>query len=184
MKIKFLKPFRLYNPIGDDMMMGEGAVENMKEDYAEWLIDNGFAEEVKSGGWKPEIDDTYYCVLYNRSMFTCDIVGRQPWLNDELDEYRYSIGNCFKTSKAAERYCDYLKAVATVSHDEGFMRKSDGGFGWPVIEFTTNNPGVDDIAERQHAGEFYFDTREHALNSAMNHTREWQTILNYDWSRE
>ena len=22
MKIKFLKPFRLYNPIGDDMMMG------------------------------------------------------------------------------------------------------------------------------------------------------------------
>lgn len=50
--------------------------------------------------------------------------------------------------------------------------------------FRLYNPIGDDIAGRQHAGEFYFDTREHALNSAMNHTREWKTILNYDWSRE
>ena len=30
MKIKFLKPFRLYNPIGEDMTMDEGTVENME----------------------------------------------------------------------------------------------------------------------------------------------------------
>ena len=81
-------------------------------------------------------------------------------------------------------FIQFMEAINVVSQDEGFMRKNGGGFGWPVIEYTTNNPGVDDIAERQHAGEFYFDTREHALNSAMNHTGEWQTILNYDWSRE
>lgn len=180
MKIKFLKPFRLYNPIGDDMMMNEGAVENMeKEDYAQWLIDNGFAEEVKeSGWWKPQLDEMYYCLNGN------GIIMFETWCNDELDESRYSMGNCFKTKESAERHRDYLEAVATVSQDEGFMRKNGGGFGWPVIEYKANNPGVEDIAGRQHAGEFYFDTREHALNSAMNHTNEWQTILNYDWSRE
>lgn len=180
MKIKFIKPFRLYNPIGDDTMMGEGAVENMeKEGYAEWLIENGFAKEViESGRWKPKSDEMYYF------LDSAGTIMMDPLVNDEFDESRYSVGNCFKTKAAADRYRDYLKAIATVSQDDGFMRKSGGGFGWPVIEYTTNNPGVDDIAGRQHAGEFYFDTREHALNSAMNHTREWQIILNYDWSRE
>lgn len=32
MKIKFLKPFRLYNPIGDDMMMDEGTIETMEKE--------------------------------------------------------------------------------------------------------------------------------------------------------
>lgn len=81
-------------------------------------------------------------------------------------------------------FIQFMEAINVVSQDEGFMRKNGGGFGWPVIEYTTNNPGVEDIAERQHAGEFYFDTREHALASANNHTRAWQTILNYDWGRE
>lgn len=179
MKIKFLKPFRLYNPIGDDMMMNEGAVENMeKEDYAQWLIDNGFAEEVKeSGWWKPKYGERYYYFGPNGGVYD------NQWENDSIDNGRLKLGFVFKTEEAIERYRDYLEAIATVSQDDGFMRKNGGGFGWPVIEYTTNNPGVDDIAGRQHAGEFYFDTREHALNSAMNHTREWQTILNYDWSK-
>lgn len=179
MKIKFLKPFRLYNPIGDDMMMDKGTIENMeKEDYAQWLIDNGFAEEVKEPGWwKPRLRERYYYIGPNGGVYN------NQWENDSIDNARLKLGSVFKTEEATERYRDYLEAIATVGQDEGFMRKSDGGFGWPVIEYTTNNPGVDDIAERQHAGEFYFDTREHALNSAMNHTREWQTILNYDWSK-
>lgn len=104
--------------------------------------------------------------------------------DDVHDEARRHIGICYKSREACQRFIDFLTAVEVVSHDDGFMRKSSGGFGWPVIEYTTNNPGVEDIAERQHAGEFYFDTREHALDSAVNHTGEWQTILNYDWSRE
>ena len=112
-----------------------------------------------------------------------------PWYNeyrddDAHDEARRHIGICYKSREACQRFIDFLTAVEVISHDDGFMCKSSGGFGWPVIEYTTNNHGVEDIAERQHAGEFYFDTREHALDSAVNHTREWQTILNYDWSRE
>lgn len=183
MKIKFIKPFRFIgnNPDdGSDDTVPVGHVVDLENDEStQWLIDNGFAKEVQeSGWWKPKFDEMYYFL---------DGYGKacvQPWLNDELDDIRYSMGNVFKTKEAAEDWRDYLEAIATVRQDDGFMRKNGGGFGWPVIEYKANNPGVDDIAGRQHAGEFYFDTREHALNSAMNHTREWQTILNYDWSRE
>ena len=183
MKIKFLKPFRLYNPIGDDMMMAEGAIVNMeKEDYAQWLIDNGFAEKVEESVEWLHDGASYYQPAVN--VLTKKFVpSYNEYWGDAPDEARRRAGICYKSRAACQRFIDFLTAVEVVSHDEGFMRKGDGGFGWPVIEFTANNPGVEDIAERQHAGEFYFDTREHALNSAMNHTREWQTILNYDWSK-
>ena len=182
MKIKFIKEYVAVDPVPTSGIIHRyrvGETEEITPYAAQWLIDNGFAKEViESGWWKPRFDEKYY------SVDSCGEACAQSWLNDELDEHLYSVGNVFKTKNAAERYRDYLKAIATVRQDDGFMRKNGGGFGWPVIEYKANNPGVDDIAGRQHAGEFYFDTREHALNSAMNHTREWQTIMNYDWSRE
>lgn len=123
--------------------------------------------------YRPEVG------VYSKRFLPCSDTFR----GTEYDIARRRIGFCHKSAKSCERFIDFLEAVEVISHDDGFMRKSDGGFGWPVIEYTANNPGVEDIAERQHAGEFYFDTREHALDSAVNHTREWQTILNYDWSR-
>ena len=183
MKVKFLKDYRfIENYPGDDFdkTVHTGDVIDLEHtESAKWLIDNGFAEEVKESSWeKPTRGDNYYFIN------GAGVITSTVWMENSQDRIRYLMGNCFRTTEAAERYRDYLGAVATVSHDDGFMRKNGGGFGWPVIEYTTNNPGVDDIAGRQHAGEFYFDTREHALSSAMNHTREWQTILNYDWSRE
>lgn len=176
MDIRFIKEYRaLQSDVYD--IYEVGTIENMPEMAAQWLIDNGFAEEVEESGWKPKYGEKYFYVGYDGFVHSC------LWENDSLDNARLKLGSVFKTEEATERYRDYLEAIATVSQDDGFMRKGDGGFGWPVIEYTTNNPGVEDIAERQHAGEFYFDTREHALNSAMNHTREWQTILNYDWSK-
>ena len=184
MKIKFLKPFRLYNPIGDDMMMGEGAIENVKEDYAEWLIDNGFAEEVKeSGWWKPKFGEVYYFL---------DGYGKacvQPWLNDELDEYRYSIGECFKTEKAAEAWRDYLEANATVRQDEGVLTPDDvrktlarDGTVY-TIGINSTMLSVEHFYNTS-AGAVYFDTGYHAKSSCEKHLDEWRIIANYDWSRE
>lgn len=125
--------------------------------------------------WFEKVESQSFCSSFTHGYdeFDCPYV--------QVGFYTY---NRMNANLERDRFTEFLQAVNAVSKDEGFMRKNGGGFGWPVIEFTTNNPGVEDIAERQHAGEFYFDTREHALDSAMNHTREWQTILNYDWSRE
>lgn len=180
MKIRFIKPFRLYNPIGDDMMMAEGAIENMeKEDYAQWLIDNGFAEKA-TYGW---LYDS--CEYYTLGAFCTVSAG---WGGSEVDAFRRDCGLAFKTDELAQRFVDYLKAVETVRHDEGFMKQSRKidytpcgygvycGFGKSLIA------GVSDITV--YAGEFYFDTYEHAKASIKTHRDEWQTILDYDWSKE
>ena len=184
MKIKFLKPFRLYNPIGDDMMMGEGAVENMKEDYAEWLIDNGFAEEVKkSGWWKPQSNEKYYYLAASGEVYI------DSWVDGGLDELRYSMGACFKTKAAAERYRDYLKAIATVRQDEGVLMPDDVRKTL-ARDGTVYTIGINctmlsvEHAYNTSAGAVYFDTGYNAKASCEKHLEEWEIIANYDWSRE
>ena len=186
MKIKFLKPFRLYNPIGDDIVMDEGAIENMeKEDYARWLIDNGFAEKVKeSSWWKPGNGGRYYYVNDDGE------VVEKVWLpfGSPTDEKRFSIGNYFRNNAPAERYRDYLKAIATVRQDEGVLTPEQAAkngyiyyicihneFGLVVHGFNADYVSVNTVL---------FDTREHAQASRDNHPDEWKIIANYDWSRE
>lgn len=194
MKIKFLKPFRLYNPIGDDMTMDEGVIDNMeKEDYARWLIDNGFAEEVKeSGWWKPRFNETYYFVDGSGR------VNAEPWLNDKLDDIRYSVGNVFKTKEAADRFASYLKAVARVRQDEGVIdlqgiceeyetedNKYDDFCVYTVaFDLYLRKLVVTDADEYISANAIWFDAEEHAQASLDKHPDEWKIIANYDWSRE
>lgn len=201
MKIKFIKDYAInrgacpLNIGGFDMLETEivkaDTVVDLEKDNGDgafsdelikWLIDNGFAEEVKeSGWWKPRLGERYYYIGPNGGVYS------NQWENDSIDNARLKLGSVFKTEEATERRRDYLEAVATVSQDEGFMKPSRKinyspcgygvyrGFGKSIIAEVSDTTVS--------AGEFYFDTREHALNSAMNHTREWQTILNYDWSK-
>lgn len=191
MKIKFLKPFRLYNPIGEDMMMDEGTIEDMeKEDYAQWLIDNGFAEEVKeSGWWKPENGGRYYHVNDDGEII------EKVWLpfGSPTDEKRFSIGNYFRNNVAAERYRDYLKAIATVRQDEGVLMPDEltrfcnsyaeiyyvcyrwGKLGCWLYSLDGRSPI---------AGAIAFSTREECQASLDKHPDQWKIITNYDWSRE
>ena len=180
MKIKFLKDYRYpgggYNNKGDVRTFEDA-------EFAKWAIDNGFAEEVKeSGWWRPKFDETY-CFVDGSGR-----VNAEPWLNDELDEFRYSVGNCFKTKDAAERYRDYLEAIATVRQDEGVLTPEQATkngyiyyicvhneFGLVVHGFNADYVSVNTVL---------FDTREHAQASRDNHPDEWKIIVNYDWSRE
>lgn len=189
MNIRFIKEYRALLDDGCCRTYQVGQTWYIHITLAQWLIDNGFAEKVDDtkGGWGPEEGDTYYYVRDNMNMFTYDEVGRESWEDEEDDEYRYSIGNVFKTIKAARRFIDYLKAVETVRHDEGFMKPSRKinyspcgygvyrGFGKSIIAEVSDTTVS--------AGEFYFDTHEHAKASVEAHQPEWQTILNYDWSK-
>lgn len=100
MKIKFLRPFRLYNPIGDDMTMDEGAIDNMeKEDYAQWLIDNGFAEEVDD---RVGLDGKLVCPNCGKEMPRI-LVDMFMWDGSDeniLTDYTYEHGAiCFWTGR-------------------------------------------------------------------------------------
>lgn len=193
MKIKLTKDYRVVNYDKckySKKVYSTGEVTSFDDEDAQWLIDNGFAEEVKeSGWWKPEEDDTYYYVRDTMGMFSRDEVARQSWDYDEDDEYRYSIGNVFKTEKSARRFIEYLKAVETVRHDEGFM-KYDKTYGevWELRRayldsekfFTARQIEYEGL---HYLGAFYFDTEAHAIASVDKHPNEWETILNYDWGK-
>lgn len=194
MKIKFLKPFRLYNPIGDDMTMDEGAIDNMeKEDYAQWLIDNGFAKEVKEpGGWEPEDDEEYFYIGHDGLVYSC------PWGNDSIDNGRLKLGLVFKTEEAAMRCRDYWEAIATVRQDEGVLTPGqvdelikDEGLAYYVGYMGNRSNGevlcgctmsFDECW--MPVGAILFDSDAHADRSLDNHPDEWKIIVNYDWSRE
>lgn len=194
MKIKFLKPFRLYNPIGDDMMMDEGTVENMeKEDYAQWLIDNGFAEEVKeSGWWKPKIGDKYWYIGLD------NFVHLGTWENSVADNGMLKLGLIFKTEEAGVYFRDYLEAVVTVKQDEGVLTpmqvnklRRSNGVAYCVAYMSKENGEemlcggqMDFYASWVPVNAILFDTEEHADASCKKHQDEWEVIANYDWSKE
>lgn len=172
---------------GDTVSTSMEADRYFTEELAQWLIKNGFAKEVEgSGAWKPKHKEKYYFVDGSGK------VDAEPWLNDELDEYRYSVGECFKTEKAAEAWRGYRIARATVSRDKGVLTPEQirdnylGEFVHYVVfnldgQLETSWDCLDDYAT---PGTIYFDTMQHAQDSLDKHPNEWEIITNYDWSRE
>lgn len=189
MKIKFLKDYRY--PGGG--YSNKGDVQTFEDaEFAKWAIDNGFAEEVKeSGRWKPKFGEAYFFLNSTGKINT------EPWLSYKSDEYRYSMGECFKTEKAAEAWRGYRIAITTVRQDEGVLtpeqiKELEGKAGDVYcVPYTSEQNEellrsctIDFGATWAPVGSILFDTEEHADASRKKHQEEWQTILNYDWSRE
>lgn len=187
MKIKFIRPFRFIgnNPDdGSDSEVSAGHIVDLENDEStQWLINNGFAEEVKeSGWWKPKHGERYYYCGSDGYVYN------NQWENDSFDKARLKFGLIFKTEEATERYRDYQIAVATVRQDEGFMkisRKNDySPHGYGIFRYYLDGSVIsEEIDDAVCAGEFYFDTAEHVKASLEKHPDEWKTILNYDWSK-
>lgn len=181
MKIKFIKEYVSVDPSTNSGIIHRfGDTEEIEDYTAQWLIDNGFAEKVEQE-W-PALGDQHWYV-------GCDgDVLSNRW-NRSSDHGVKAIGNVFKTEKSAQRFVDYLKAVETVRHDEGFMkpRRKIGlaSYGYAICyNWWDKNPNNEIEDSVNYAGKFYFDTIEHAEASIKEHESEWQTILDYDWSKE
>ena len=159
--------------------------DNIKH-FDEWF------EEVESGWWKPEEGDTYYFIDddgYSKAVY---------WRGYDWEVNRFAMGNCFKTWEAAERWRDYLKAVATVRRDESVLTPGQiyglgegsgqvyhiGHVGKENGEKLLGSCAMDLYGTWAPAGAILFDTEEHADASLNNHKEEWKIIASYDWSRE
>ena len=189
MKIKFIKEYRVVDPniFPQRAYSAGGIMDFISDESAQWLIDNGFAEEVKvTSWWKPKKGELYYFIDdsgYIKSANWQD----GPW---EID--RYNIGNAFKTKAAADRSRKHLIAIATVRQDNGVLTQEQ------IRDvFTESSRGVfvvsNNVTSRSCCvmdvrlvcpGDVCFDTKEHAKASLDKHSDEWKIIANYDWSRE
>ena len=195
MKIKFIKEYRA---IGDFGTPGKAIIarssigdtaDNLDEEDAQWLIDNGFAEEVKEpGGWKPKLNEKYFYVVSFGEVLS------ETWDDLEGERNKFSFGNVFKTEGAAERWRDYLQAIATVRQDEGVLTpeqlqekerddKKVVFIGYDSMgHLAINSIGLFSYDIIINA--ILFDNETHAQASLDNHLGEWKIIADYDWSRE
>ena len=202
MKIKFLKDYAInrgdcpleiggFAALETEIVKADTVVDLEKDnrddafsdELVRWLINNGFAEEVKeSGWWKPKHGEKYFSIGHD------GLVYNRIWENGSLDNGRLELGLVFKTKEAGTRCCDYLKAIATVRQDEGVLTPEQAAkngyiyyicvhneFGLVVHGFNADYVSVNTVL---------FDTREHAQASRDKHPDEWKIIANYDWSRE
>lgn len=181
MKIKFIKEYVSLDPATNSGIIHRfGETEEIKDYTAQWLIDNGFAERIEER-W-PREGDKYWNVCVD------GYTSFHEWGNSSFYHDMKSIGNVFKTRESAQRFVDYLKAVETVRHDEGFMkisRKIDlTPYGYSVYHSHFKKALIYEYEDSSiKAGEFYFDTAEHAGASLEAHRAEWVIIFNYDWSK-
>ena len=188
MKIKFIKEYRAFQDFEGSFEVSNiykvGDTKNVDTKAAQWLIDNGFAEEVKeSGWWKPKNGDKYY-FIDDSGYIKCDTWDNSFW---EVD--RYKMGNAFKTEEAADRFASYLKAIATVRQDDGVLtpeQAAKNGYIYYICIHNEFGPVVygSYFADGISVNTVLFDTREHAQASRDKHPDEWKIIANYDWSRE
>lgn len=195
MRIKFIKEYQAFYDFEGSFEASNtykvGEIKNVTSKSAQWLIDNGFAEEVKeSGWWKPKNGEAYYSLNSYGSVSLCTC-----WKNDHIDRWRYSMGNVFKTEKAAERYCDYRKAVVTIRQDEGIVcleeigERHDLDDGNYHVYTVGSDPDLKELVVLDSgdcitANSIWFGDEKHARASLDKHPDEWKTIVNYNWSRE
>ena len=194
MKIKFIKEYVAVDPATNSGIIHRfGETEEIKDYTAQWLIDNGFAEEVKeSGWWKPKRGDKYWYIGLD------NFVHLGTWENSVADNGMLKLGLIFKTEKAGVYRRDYLEAVVTVKQDKGVIdlqgicekyetednKYDDFSVYTVAFDLYLRKLVVTDADEYISANAIWFDTEEHAQASLDNHPDEWKIIANYDWSRE
>lgn len=205
MKIKFIKEYctcfrdeenmintETFKP--DDTVSTSMEVDRyFTEELARWLINNGFAEEVKEpDGWKPKYNEEYFYIGHDDSVYHC------VWINDSSDNGRLKLGSVFKTEEAAMRYRDYWEAIATVRQDEGVLtpKQVDERIKNEDLAHYVGYAGNRSNGEVlcgctmsfedcwMPVGVILFDSEAHADRSLRKHPDEWKIIVNYDWSRE
>ena len=76
--------------IGEDETRFGVKYNGFLNNFNEWF------EEIKETVWKPKTGDTY------RYINSDGIILLSRWSNDDLDNARYEIGNCYRTDKEAE----------------------------------------------------------------------------------
>lgn len=139
--------------------------------FDEWF------EEIpeKHERWRGGRGDSYYFIDDEGA------IRHEIDTNDGMDNYRYNIGNYFKTEAEAESYKKYLTARQVLLDD------AEGG---KCIEYGKNwHAYYDTITKTYHPvhsisyfypGIIYFRTEEALEKSLKEHEEQWKTVRKYE----
>lgn len=147
------------------------------------LLDSDWFEEIPEEykRWRADEEGTYWFVRsYGEARgATYDCME----LCDSTDDYRYSIGNYFKTEAEAKKAVNWLKAFTTLRDDtKGFKPDwSDPGQGkWFVFYDHVSRRLWSGLSFTYQGEDLYFASEDEANDSIKNHRREWLTLFNVE----
>ena len=141
------------------------------DNFDEWF------EEIpeKHERWRGGRGDSYYFIDDEGA------IRHEIDTNDGMDNYRYNIGNYFKTEAEAESYKKYLTARQVLLDD------AEGG---KCIEYGKNwHAYYDTITKTYHPvhsisyfypGIIYFRTEEALEKSLKEHEEQWKIVRKYE----
>ena len=143
------------------------------------LLDSDWLEEIPEEykRWRAEKHGSYYFISDN------GVVYDSLELYFSTDDYRYSIGNYFKTEAEAGKAVNWLKAFTTLRDDtKGFKPnwndpEQEKWFVfydhvskhlWSWLDLTYQDKNL------------YFASEDEANDSIKKHERQWLTLLNVE----
>lgn len=141
------------------------------DNFDEWF------EEIpeKHERWRGGRGDSYYFIDDEGA------IRHEIDTNDGMDNYRYNIGNYFKTEAEAESYKKYLTARQVLLDDAGGGKCIEYGKNWHAYYDTitkTYHP-VHSISYF-YPGIIYFRTEEALEKSLKEHEEQWKTVRKYE----
>ena len=117
-------------------------------------------KEPQSKRWKPNENERYYTIDDNGD--NCDLI----WDNDRYDNWRYLIGNCFKTEEEAEEYKKQIEYTARYKnyieeHSEPIDWCDTNQSKWFVYySFELKNYHITYTLVENHQGTIYASSKE------------------------
>lgn len=124
--------------------------------------------------WRGEYGETYWFLSDNGSLYfkTED--------NSKIDNYRYLVGNYFKTIEEAKAYKKYLLARQVLLDDaEGgkFVLDNKNWTGYYVYGI---NRWLTQIVPQYYPGLIYFRSRKALEKSLEEHKEQWEIVRKYE----
>ena len=100
---------------------------------------------------------------------------------DELDDYRYGIGDYFKTEKEAEAYKEYLLARQVLLDDAEGGKFIEGGKNWHAFYDTTSETyAIASGMSYYFPGVVCFKNGGSLYKSLKEHEEQWEIVRKYE----
>nr|DAT74508.1 MAG TPA: hypothetical protein [Caudoviricetes sp.] len=147
------------------------------DNFDEWF------EEIpeKHERWRGGRGDSYYFIDDEGA------IRHEIDTNDGMDNYRYNIGNYFKTEAEAESYKKYLTARQVLLDDaEGgeFIPYKVLYYAVYMVPALRGEWRIESVGNNYTSGMIYFKNEESLEKSLEEHKEQWEIVHKYETKEE
>lgn len=135
-------------------------------------FDDWFEEIKEPKRWRAEGGGKYWY------LDDCGVVLSNEEWGDDTDDFRYSIGNYFKTEAEAEAYKEYLLARQVLLDDAKGGRSTPNGNNY-VGSYSCGTWDSTFVCN-YFIGDIYFKTKEALEKSLKDHKEQWDIVRKYE----